>query len=150
LRKALIFGARLAIVVVLYVAIGRTVRWPQMTVELSSSLAYALAGAVFLTLLQAAICTTRWLLIARPAAAVPGFRLSFLAYAEGLFVNQALPSVVGGDALRVVRWREHGVRLADAVITVLLDRVFGVFGAAVLALLAIGLLWRANFSEYWL
>jgi uncharacterized membrane protein YbhN (UPF0104 family) len=57
---------------------------------------------------------------------------------------------VGGDALRVVRWRQHGVALADAVITVLLDRVFGVWGAAILALLAIALLWNVEYPQYWL
>jgi uncharacterized protein (TIRG00374 family) len=94
------------------------------------------------------MCTLRWVLIARPAERVPGFRTSFLAYVEGMFVNQVLPSVVGGDALRVVRWREHGVSVADAVTTVLLDRIFGVFGAAVLALMAVALLWDAPYARY--
>jgi len=149
-RKALIFFARLAIVVILYAAIGRAVDLPRMTAEVTTSLVYALAGAIFLSLLQAAICTLRWSLIARPADRVPGFRTNFLAYIEGMFVNQALPSVVGGDALRVIRWREHGVSVADAITTVLLDRIFGVFGAAALALAAVVLLWDAPYARYWL
>jgi len=149
-RKALIFFARFAVVVILYWAIGRAVDLPRMTAELTASLVYALAGAIFLTLLQATICTLRWVLIARPAKRVPGFRTSFLAYVEGMFVNQALPSVVGGDALRVVRWSEHGVSVADAITTVLLDRIFGVFGAAALALVAVALLWNAPYARYWL
>ena len=44
-RTTLIFLARFAVVVVLYAAIGRAVQLPRMSAELTTSLAYALAGA---------------------------------------------------------------------------------------------------------
>ena len=142
------FLARAALVVVVYAAIGRTVNFSDLTVELTSSLAYAVAGAIVLTLIQAAICTYRWILVA--GTNVPGFRASYLAYMEGLFVNQVLPSVVGGDALRIIRWREYGVSTADAVVSVLGDRVFGVLGAAALALASVAQLSSLGVDQYWM
>ncbi len=146
----IVFTARLAVVVLLYVAIGRSIRFPEMTMAISVSVVYALAGAVLLTLLQAAVNTWRWRVIARPIGAVPAFGASFLAYVEGLFVNQALPSFVGGDTLRVIRWREHRVALADAIASVLIDRVYGLLGVGCLGLAAIGLMWPFAFARHWL
>ena len=150
LPRAVGFVARAGLVVLVYVAIGRTIKFSEMAIELTASLAYAVGGAIMLTLIQAAICAYRWIVVARATPNVPGFRPSFLAYMEGLFVNQVLPSVVGGDALRVIRWREYGVSTAEAVVSVLGDRVFGVLGAAVLALVAVTQLWSFDVGQYWL
>lgn len=149
-RRFFVFAARFVVVIVIYFVIGRSLHLPQLTTELSSSLVYGLASAVFLTLLQAAICTLRWMAIARPVIVVPKFRYSYLAYVEGMFINQALPSIAGGDALRVVRWRENGVSLSDAAISVFFDRIFGLFGAAALGMISVTLLWNLGYEQYWL
>lgn len=141
---------RLLVLVLLYVVISRFVRFADMVATVTAAVMAAVAVAAVITLLQTVLCTVRWRLIARPLPATPAFGGSYLAYIEGLFVNQALPSVVGGDALRVIRWRAHGVPVADAVVSVLLDRMYGVFGAACLALAAISILGQFDYPRHWL
>lgn len=144
------FLLRAVVVVLVYVAIGRTINFSSLALQLTPSLAYAVAGAVGLTLIQATICVYRWMLVAKSTPNVPGFRASFLVYTEGLFINQVLPSVVGGDALRVVRWREYGVSTAAAVASVLGDRVFGVLGAALIALVSVAQLSSLGVDYGWM
>lgn len=55
-------------------------------------------------------------------------------YFEGLFFNQALPSTVGGDGVRMYRAVKAGLPIAAGVNGVLLDRIAGLF--ALLAIVA--------------
>lgn len=142
LRKGAVLVFRLCLVVGIYYVIFRNVSLPQILPLLTPAFGWALATGVGLNVLQAATCTVRWRLLARPIPERPGFLHSFCAYLEGLFFNQALPSFVGGDAVRIMRWRAFGVGLHGAFVSVLRDRLFGAIGAAVLALLACLLLWQ--------
>jgi uncharacterized membrane protein YbhN (UPF0104 family) len=140
--------ARVLVVAAIYYLIFRKVDLSDMRPLLTTGFMVALLGAVVLNVLQAAICTKRWLLLARDAQHVPGFPPSFAAYMEGLFFNQALPSFVGGDAVRIMRWRRFGVGLHDAVVSVFRDRMFGAVGAAVFALAASVMLWDTPVQRY--
>ena len=57
-----------------------------------------------------------------------------LAYFEANFFNQALPSTIGGDAVRVWRASQAGLAVGPATVGVLLDRAFGLVALAALAL----------------
>jgi len=149
-RKALSFGLRLAVVVAIYTFMARGLDREALAAALRYSVVAAVLAGAVLTLVQAALNTLRWVRIGSRFAAVPGFVPSFFAYAEGLFVNQALPSFIGGDAWRTGRWRSWGVRVSDAVIATLGDRVYGAFGAACLSLVAIALLWPLETLRPWL
>jgi uncharacterized membrane protein YbhN (UPF0104 family) len=77
----------------------------------------------------------RWVSIARilglnaPAAALR------LAYAQGMAVNVVLPgAVLGGDALRSVRLQRLGNPLPESALSVLLDRLSGLWILCVLSL----------------
>lgn len=61
---------------------------------------------------------------------------SFWVYLEGAFVNQAVPSTVAGDGLRVFRWRANGLTTVQALASVFMDRLSGAMGAAIIAALA--------------
>ena len=58
----------------------------------------------------------------------------------GLFFNQALPSSIGGDALRGYYLRRNGSSLRDSAIGVLLDRFFGMTGLFIMVLLVVPML----------
>ncbi len=79
----------------------------------------------------------RWLkvtqLVIGETAPVPRFGTFAVQTWLGLAANQVLPSIVVGDALRVGLLSRRSVPLAAAVGSVLLDRVFGLVGLAVLA-----------------
>lgn len=64
-----------------------------------------------------------------------GLKLGFLTRLvfEGMFFNQALPSSVGGDAVRIYRLAGSGVRASRAIGSVLLDRAFGLLGLSLIA-----------------
>lgn len=148
MRKLRSASVRLVLAGILYVVIFRTVSFTDIRSVVTPALGFAMALTVILTLVQAALCTARWLLLSEAATNVPNFRISFLVYMEGLFFNQAFPSIVSGDAVRVLRWRAAGVRTADAVSSVIVDRMFGVSGVSVLALVSVWLLWRWPVETY--
>jgi len=81
-----------------------------------------------------AVVIIRWQVI----LAALGMRLGFARAGTitwiGSFFNQALPSNVGGDFVRVWRVLRHGMPLGRAVSSVMLDRVLTLVGLAVLVL----------------
>lgn len=84
------------------------------------------AAACGLLLLQALVLAWRW----RIVAARTGYRLSPRAAVSmtfvGLFFNQALPSAIGGDAVRAWLLCRRGTPFAAALNGVILDRAVGV------------------------
>lgn len=115
---------------------------------LTPQFAVAFAGAVLLNAFQAVVCTYRWMVLARTSSRLPPLLVNVAIYFEGLFFNQALPSFVGGDTLRVLRWRGFGVGTHDAFVSVVRDRMFGAIGAACFALLGCWQLWFLPVEAY--
>lgn len=146
--KWLAVGARILIVTGIYWVIFRSISFAGIQPLITPLFGAMLLIAALLNITQAAVCTARWLLLARNLERCPGFIKSFAAYLEGLFFNQALPSFVGGDAVRIVRWRAFGVGLHGAFVSVFRDRLFGAIGAAVLAIAASFLLWNLPISRF--
>ncbi|MFQ5576736.1 MAG: lysylphosphatidylglycerol synthase transmembrane domain-containing protein [Anaerolineae bacterium] len=64
-------------------------------------------------------------------------------YFIGFLFNNLLPSGLGGDAIRMMELNRHSERAGDAVSSVLVDRMLGVFGSLSLALAALAFRWRA-------
>lgn len=83
------------------------------------------------------IVTRWWRLLALagcPTSWWNALRLTFL----GLFFNNVLPGATGGDVPKgLMIAKENPGRGADAIMTVLVDRIFGMVALAVLALLVI-------------
>lgn len=101
-----------------------------------------LAAAVALVLLDRALNAYRWLVLLRPLAAGAVLRLADVlrVFFVSSFVGTFLPASVGGDAVRAVALSKHGVAMADAVASVLVDRVFGTLS---ILLVAAGAVWLA-------
>lgn len=74
-----------------------------------------------------------WRLLAIAGCSTPitsVFRLTFL----GLFFNLVVPGLTGGDLIKAVMVvREHPERRADALVSAVVDRVFGLLGLLLLA-----------------
>lgn len=98
-----------------------------------------LLAAVATMLLQYALAALRWDLILQALASPLRRRQVAEFFLIGLFFNQALPSSIGGDALRIWRSYNAGLRLGRAVSSVLLDRALGFVALFLLA--AVGLPW---------
>lgn len=97
----------------------------------------ALAAAGLLLFAVVVLGAVRWRLVAASlGVALPIATTTRLSF-EGLFFSQALPSTIGGDAVRAFRAARLGLPVRDVVHSVILDRVIGLVG--LLALVAIGL-----------
>lgn len=96
------------------------------------TLGFVWAMASFFTAMLFAI-TRWWRLMNCAGCVVPwgaAFRLSYL----GLFFNLVMPGLTGGDVVKaVLAVREHPERRSDALISVLVDRMLGIFALAFLA-----------------
>lgn len=92
------------------------------------------ALAVVMIMAQLFVIALRWRFLVRMTGAAPDYSL-FVRYTfEGMFFNQALPSSVGGDAVRIYRLaRTPTIGTTRSVSSVLLDRAFGLIGIVLIA-----------------
>jgi len=93
-------------------------------------------GAVATAALAQAISVLRWAAIARVFGLRVRTRALALAYAQGMTLNVLLPgATLGGDALRSVRLQGLGNPLGLSALSVLLDRLSGLWVLCALSLL---------------
>jgi uncharacterized membrane protein YbhN (UPF0104 family) len=94
-------------------------------------------GLAFLvSIVQVCICTMRWRVVLVAIKAILSFSDAFQIYLIGFFFNQALPSSVGGDAVRVYKVYKGGLTLPCAINGVMLERVATVLGLVLLVVIA--------------
>ena len=94
-------------------------------------------GLVLLvSVVQILICVVRWRAVLDAINAVLSFVEGLRLYLIGFFFNQALPSSVGGDAVRVYKAYKGGMSLGCAINGVMLERVAVVLGLVLLVVLA--------------
>ncbi len=91
-----------------------------------------LAAAMFVILVQAVICGLRWESVLLAIGQPLGFSKAFQFSLIGSFFNQALPSAVGGDAVRMYKAFKHGIGLRCAVNGVVLERAITVVALVLL------------------
>jgi len=93
-------------------------------------------AAVAVAALSQAVSVLRWGTIARIFGLRVRLRALALAYAQGMTLNVILPgATLGGDALRSVRLQALGNPLGLSALTVLLDRLSGLWVLCALSLL---------------
>ena len=97
--------------------------------ELSPSAAIL---SVALLLLHCFVAGWRWRMIMQLFGPALTPRTSIRLFFEGYFFNNALPSTIGGDGVRIYRANRLGLPLAASVNGVLLDRVTGLTGLFIL------------------
>ncbi|MBB4284928.1 lysylphosphatidylglycerol synthase transmembrane domain-containing protein [Roseospira goensis] len=100
--------------------------------RLDADVALAAAAALVLLQVQAAGAAARWRLVLavhdRPLPYPAAWRNVLL----GLFGNQAMPSTIGGDALRLWNGWRLGLPIGLATRTLVVDRVFSFLGLILL------------------
>ena len=93
--------------------------------------------AAFLVLLQVFICAFRWQTVLKIYGDPLEYSQVFRFFYIGSFFNQALPSSVGGDAIRSYRAYKEGMKLGSAVGSVFLDRIATVLALVILVSIAV-------------
>ncbi|MBN1420027.1 MAG: flippase-like domain-containing protein [Planctomycetes bacterium] len=94
------------------------------------------------------ISVTRWWILLRaigiPIRYLEALRLTYI----GFFFNSAVPGLTGGDVVKAFYIARGSPAPYKAVVSVFVDRVFGMLGLAVLASAIIGIKWRdGRFEE---
>jgi uncharacterized membrane protein YbhN (UPF0104 family) len=107
----------------------------QIALADAAGVAIALAVALFAAPLQ----SLRWMVVAVENGDPLSFRRALTIVWIGHFFNQALPSSVGGDAMRMWYAYRGGMTTGAAVATVIVDRAISLLGLLVIA--ACGLPW---------
>ena len=92
--------------------------------------------ACLVSIVQVGICVIRWRVVLSAIKAVLSFADGLRIYMMGFFFNQALPSTVGGDAVRVYKACKGGLSLHCAINGVMRERVATVLGLVLLVVIA--------------
>ncbi len=126
---------------------GRDVNWGR-TWEIVKGLNLGiLAVALLLLAANQTIVATRWYLLLRlqsiDIGLIPAIKLTFL----GFSYNNFLPSSVGGDVLRAWYVTKHTPKRLEAVLSVFIDRLIGLSGLFISAVIAFLLFPKTGVAE---
>lgn len=137
MRRLVFLAAKAAVSAALLYLAFRSVKMEMVGARLAQLHYPWLAAAIGLLVLQIVPFGLRWQQIVL-AAAIPfptasALRFSFIA----AFFNQALPSTVGGDAVRIWLLGRAGASWKAATHSVLIDRVAGLIALALLVLVCL-------------
>lgn len=108
----------------------------QLTPLLADARIAVLLGLAPLVALEAAAGAWRFKLILDTVHVLP-VRTHLAQYLVASYFNILLPSSMGGDAVRVVMLKRTGASITNATLTILVDRILGVFSLVIIALVAI-------------
>lgn len=96
---------------------------------------YLLLAIVF-QLLSNLVASCRWYLIMKLLKFKELLSFFIKSYFKGTFFNQALPSSIGGDAIRVLELGKKGYSKREAFYGIFIDRIIGLQGLLILNLIA--------------
>jgi uncharacterized protein (TIRG00374 family) len=130
---------RLVITVLLFVLIFRSLDVDhQRLLDTLENINYGLlVPAVLLQVISTLVASYRWYLIMHILEFGQSLFFYIGSYFKGTFFNQALPTSIGGDAVRILDVGTLGNGHKEAFYGVFIDRVIGLSGLMVLNLIAI-------------
>ena len=134
MRKWLTVALKVCVTVAILALVARDVDWPAVGGILGRMSVAAAIIAVVLITLQNALAILRWWVILRATGIDIPVRDVARYMMTGLFLNQPLPSTVGGDAVRIWLLHRRNVPISEAVRGILLDRVLALVGLLLLIL----------------
>lgn len=100
-----------------------SIKWPFMV-------AYILA-----VLVGMAICAYKWKVLANYKKIELDFGDFFKYYLTGTFINNFMPSFIGGDTFKAYETGKAQDRYIEAASSVMMDRISGLFGATILTII---------------
>ncbi len=96
---------------------------------------YLMAFALFL--LNIVIRSYRWTILLQSLDNRPPFKSLLYLYFVGFFANNFIPTGFGGDVVKVVSLRQRYGIGTEALSSVIMDRLIGLLGSSVIALVAL-------------
>ena len=131
--------AKTVVTALLLVVIFRLVDLDLVIDVLKEINAFYLAPALIFQFFSTIISSYRWNLIMKTLKFDEEFSFYIKSYFKGTFFNQALPSSIGGDAVRIIELGGLGYSKKEAFYGIFIDRIVGLLGLLILNI-------TANFS----
>ena len=137
IKSKLSLIAKLSIATILIVYLVKSGHLdPKGLWELMSARNVALALALVGT--NVFLAAYRWIILLRARDFVIGIGYGFSLYLIGIFFNYALPGAVGGDVVRgYYLVGDYPQRRLDSVLSIVIDRVLGLYSFFILTLIAV-------------
>lgn len=133
------FIAKTAVTAILLTVIFKVVHIDRLIAVIKDINSLYLAPALIFQFLSTIISSYRWNLIMKTLEFNEKFGFYFKSYFKGTFFNQALPSSIGGDAVRIIELGGLGYSKKEAFYGIFIDRIVGLLGLLILNI-------TANFS----
>lgn len=126
-------AGRIAVGVALLGLLAAEVEWDQVATLVAGAGPAGLAGALGLLLATRVVTAAKWRVLMQARALPAGFgRLLAIVWVSN-FLGAVLPTAIGGDAVRMWSVARASERPADAVATVLVERLTGFTALVLLA-----------------
>lgn len=135
MKRKLLFGIQIAVTLLLLTLLLRGFDWIAFTTLFARIPGWFYAVSLAVVLAGQVLYAWRWHVLLTAAGVPVSFTMALQQYFVGIFVNNFLPSTVGGDVAKVYYLgRAHGYRIVTA--SVVMDRFLGVALLAGLASIA--------------
>ncbi|MEQ8247526.1 MAG: lysylphosphatidylglycerol synthase transmembrane domain-containing protein [Alphaproteobacteria bacterium] len=136
LRQRFLTAAKLAVSTVLIYWVFRKFDFGEAWIKLEGIRATTILVVFGLSAVQVALLGLRWTLICRWWNSKFAQRHGFSTLFAGLFFGQAMPSSIGGDAIRAfLLFRRYRFSISEAILATLVDRAVGLVALLLLATL---------------
>lgn len=142
MKKTVFFCIKIIVSVGLVIWLIGRVDWRIVGIHLSDASIPLLFLYALFQLSGNVISARKWQIIAGFKNLQFTLKEGFFTYLTGAFINNFLPSTIGGDAYRGLWLAKRSGAKAASLSTVIFDRFIGLWTTAVLALVASPLLWR--------
>lgn len=134
-KKILKFSLKLAVSLAFLAWIVFEVDWAEVLALLKEIQAVYIGIYFFFLLGGMAISAYKWKILAGFKGIHLAFGQFFRIYLTGTFINNFMPSFVGGDAYRIYQAGRAEKKYSQSASSVVMDRLTGLFGAMLLALI---------------
>lgn len=122
--------------------LGFTIRWQEIGAALVGIDPGWLFAAGVSIIASVVVSASKWSLVLRAQGYSVEWRFLWRTYWEGLFLNNFLPSSIGGDALRIARVSKALNDMAGATTSVIVERILAMAGIALVGLMGALMLQR--------
>lgn len=140
-RKTILLLLKLLVSAVLILVLVKRISGQEIRSALDQPQWELLAAAVFVFLISALGGALQWLRILAIANLSIGHRDMFRLYFVGLFFNNFLLGNIGGDVVKIYDLGRRQDRVKGVLCGTILDRIIGLCGLTLLALLAVPAAW---------
>ncbi len=135
MNKFIKIGIKILISAIFLLWVIFKVNWPQVIHYLRIANPWILVLYVIVILLGIAISSYKWMFLSHFKDIKHAYSDYYRLYLAGTFINNFMPSFIGGDTFKAYQTGKAGKKYIEAASAVAIDRVTGLIGIMAIALL---------------